>query len=352
MKLVVAIGGNALLRRGQALTAANQLDNIRTAAVQLARVAKDHQLVLTHGNGPQVGLLALQAAAYKEVEAYPLDLLGAQTDGMIGYLIEQELANALPASRTVATLLTRVEVDPRDPAFTHPTKPIGPVYTATEGARMAAEMHWTMAPDGTGVRRVVASPQPLRVLGLAPIRWLLEHQAVVIAAGGGGIPVARSVGNSSLHGHEREPTPLHGVQREPTPLYGVQREPTPLYGVQREPTPLHGVDGVIDKDLCSGLLARGIDADCLVIVTDVEAVYLDWGLPGQRAVGKVAPQALARELANHAFPAGSMAPKVEAACAFVLATGKRAVIGSLNQIEALLAGTAGTQVSMDGAAAC
>lgn len=328
MKLVVAIGGNALLRRGQALTAANQLDNIRTAAVQLARVAAEHQLVLTHGNGPQVGLLALQAAAYKDVEAYPLDLLGAQTDGMIGYLIEQELANALPASRTVATLLTRVEVDPHDPAFAHPTKPIGPVYTAAEGARMAAEMHWTMAADGTGVRRVVASPQPLRVLGLAPIRWLLEHQAVVIAAGGGGIPVARK---------ER-------MKGDAAPSRNEQLE-----GVEREPTPLHGVDGVIDKDLCSGLLARGIEADCLVIVTDVEAVYLDWGLPSQRAVGKVAPQALARELKNHAFPAGSMAPKVEAACAFVLATGKRAVIGSLNQIEALLAGTAGTQVSIDAA---
>jgi carbamate kinase len=312
MKLVIAIGGNALLRRGQAMTAANQLDNIRTAAIQLARVAADNELVLTHGNGPQVGLLALQAAAYKDVEAYPLDLLGAQTDGMIGYLIEQELANALPASRTVATLLTRVEVDSNDPAFTHPTKPIGPVYSAAEGARMAAEKHWTMAPDGGGVRRVVASPQPLRVLGLEPIRWLLQHHAVVIAAGGGGIPVARSPG-------EKGDAPQ-----------------------------LHGVDGVIDKDLCSGLLARGIEADCLVIVTDVEAVYLDWGQPTQRAVGKVTPQALAQ----HAFPAGSMAPKVEAACAFVRATNKRAVIGSLNQIEALLAGDAGTQVSLDGADAC
>jgi len=304
MKLVVAIGGNALLRRGQALTAANQLENIRTAAGQLARVASDHQLVLTHGNGPQVGLLALQAAAYKDVEAYPLDLLGAQTDGMIGYLLEQELSNALPAARTVATLLTRVEVDPHDSAFGHPTKPIGPVYAAAEAARIAADKHWTMAPDGNGMRRVVASPQPLRVLGLDPIRWLLEHHAVVIAAGGGGIPVARGGDVSGLH----------------------------------------GVDAVIDKDLCSGLLARSIKADCLVIVTDVDAVYLDWGQPGQRAVGKVTPQALAR----HAFPAGSMAPKVEAACAFVLATGKRAVIGSLNQIEALLAGSVGTQVSLDG----
>ena len=305
MRLVVAIGGNALLRRGQALSAANQLENIRVATTQLARVALAHELVLTHGNGPQVGLLALQSAAYTEVEAYPLDVLGAETDGMIGYLIEQELANALPDSRTVATLLTRVEVDPKDTAFTHPTKPIGPVYNEADAKRLAAARHWTIAADGTGFRRVVASPQPLRVLGLDPIRWLLERGAVVIAAGGGGIPVAKGI----------------------------------------EGRQLHGVDAVIDKDLCSGLLARGIEADCLVIVTDVKAVFLDWGTPAQRAVGKVTPEALA----SHAFAAGSMGPKVAAACEFVRATGKRAVIGSLDEIEAMLAGTAGTQVCRDGA---
>ena len=305
MRLVVAIGGNALLRRGQALSAANQLQNIRVAAVQLARVAAAHELVLTHGNGPQVGLLALQSAAYTDVETYPLDVLGAETDGMIGYLIEQELSNALPDSRTVATLLTRVEVDPKDAAFAHPTKPIGPVYTEADAERIAAARQWTIAADGTGFRRVVASPQPLRVLGLDPIRWLLERGAVVIAAGGGGIPVAKGV----------------------------------------EGRQLHGVDAVIDKDLCSGLLARGIEADCLVIVTDVEAVFLDWGTPTQRAVGKVTPQALA----SHAFAAGSMGPKVAAACEFVRETGQRAVIGSLEQIEAMLAGTAGTQVRRDGA---
>ncbi|MEP7296105.1 MAG: carbamate kinase [Burkholderiales bacterium] len=305
MRLVVAIGGNALLRRGQALSASNQLENIRVAAVQLARVAASHELVLTHGNGPQVGLLALQSAASTDVEAYPLDVLGAETDGMLGYLIEQELSNALPAARTVATLLTRVEVDPKDAAFTHPTKPIGPVYTEADARRLAAEKRWAIAADGAGFRRVVASPQPLRVLGLDPIRWLLERGAVVIAAGGGGIPVARSV----------------------------------------EGRQLHGVDAVIDKDLCSGLLARGIEADCLVIVTDVKAVFLDWGTPAQREVGRVTPQALER----HAFAAGSMGPKVAAACAFVRETGQRAVIGSLDQIEAMLAGTAGTQVCRDGA---
>lgn len=300
LKLVVALGGNALLRRDQPPTAENQLENIRRAATQLARVAEHHDLVLTHGNGPQVGLLALQAAAYVEVEAYPLDVLGAQTDGMIGYLLEQELANRLPAARTVTTLITRVEVDADDPAFQHPSKPIGPMYTKTQSDRVAADKGWTMSADGAGFRRVVASPQPLRVLGLQAIRWLLEHGAVVIAAGGGGIPVASA---------------------------GLGQG-------------LHGVEAVIDKDLCSGLLARDLQADVLVIATDVAAVYLDWGQPTQRAIGKVTPQALA----GHDFAAGSMGPKVEAARAFVLATGQRAVIGSLDQIEGMLAGTAGTQV--------
>ena len=230
MRLVIALGGNALLRRGQPLTADNQLENIRRAAAQLARVAASHELVLTHGNGPQVGLLALQSAAYTAVESYPLDVLGAQTDGMIGYLLEQELANLLP-SRTVTTLLTRVEVDPKDPAFSKPTKPIGPIYTQDESKRVAAEKHWTMAPDGDNFRRVVPSPQPLRVLGLEPIRWLLEKGALVIAAGGGGIPVVRGIDGNSLQ----------------------------------------GVEAVIDKDLCSGVLAHELKADCLLIATDVSA---------------------------------------------------------------------------------
>ena len=307
MKIVVALGGNALLRRGQALSAGNQLANIRRAATQLARIASDHALVLTHGNGPQVGLLALQSAAYtdvdKAVESYPLDVLGAETDGMIGYLLEQELANLLPATRTITTLLTRVEVDLLDPAFAHPSKPIGPIYTASQAAQLAADKGWNMAADGNSMRRVVASPQPLRVLGLDAIRWLLEHEALVIAAGGGGIPVARGADGHSLQ----------------------------------------GVEAVIDKDLCSSLLARDLQADCLVIATDVAAVYLDWGQPSQRALGKVTP----KELAQHSWPAGSMGPKVAAACAFVVATGQRAVIGSLDDIEALLAGTAGTQVCPD-----
>ena len=303
MRLVIALGGNALLRRGQPLTADNQLENIRRAAAQLARVAASHELVLTHGNGPQVGLLALQSAAYTAVEGYPLDVLGAQTDGMIGYLLEQELANLLP-SRTVTTLLTRVEVDPKDPAFSKPTKPIGPIYTQDESKRVAAEKHWTMAPDGDNFRRVVPSPQPLRVLGLEPIRWLLEKGALVIAAGGGGIPVVRGIDGNSLQ----------------------------------------GVEAVIDKDLCSGVLAHELKADCLVIATDVSAVFVDWGKPRQRALSHVSP----KTLAGMSFPAGSMGPKIEAACRFVQASDKRAVIGSLDQIEAMLAGNAGTQITMDG----
>ena len=307
MKVLVALGGNALLRRGQALSAGNQLANIRRAAAQLARIASAHTLVLTHGNGPQVGLLALQSAAYtaldNAVESYPLDVLGAESEGMIGYLLEQELANLLPATRSITTLLTRVEVDPLDPAFSHPTKPIGPVYTAAQAEALAADKGWAMAADGLGLRRVVASPPPLRVLGLEAIRWLLEHNALVIAAGGGGIPVARGADGHSLQ----------------------------------------GVEAVIDKDLCSSLLARELQADCLVIATDVAAVYLDWGLPSQRALGQVTPQALMQ----HPWPAGTMGPKVAAACAFVAATGCRAVIGSLDDIEALLDGTAGTQIRPD-----
>lgn len=305
MKLVIAIGGNALLRRDQALTAENQLENVKRAAVQLAHVAETHQMVLTHGNGPQVGLLALQGAAYAAVETYPLDVLDAQTEGMIGYLLEQELTNLLPVGRIVAALLSRVEVDFHDPAFEHPTKPIGPVYTQEEAKRITATKHWPMVPDGTGFRHVVASPRPLRVLGIDPIRWLLERGVLVIAAGGGGIPVSRGLDGRNLH----------------------------------------GVEAVIDKDLCSGLLARDLDADCLIIATDVAAVYLDWGQPGQRAINKVTPQALAR----YTFSAGSMAPKVEAACKFVLDTGKKAYIGSLNQIEEMLAGHVGTEVCLDGA---
>ncbi len=301
MKVLVALGGNAILRRGQALSVGNQQANIRRAAQQLARVAGAHELVLTHGNGPQVGLLALQAAAYSAVQAYPLDVLGAESQGMVGYLLEQELANLLPASRTVTTLLTRVEVAADDPAFAHPSKPIGPVYTQPEAERLAKEKSWHIAADGDHFRRVVPSPRPLRVLNLAAIRCLIDGGMLVIAAGGGGIPVARNPDGPGLV----------------------------------------GVEAVIDKDLCAGLLAHDLGVDCLVIATDVANVFLDWGQPTQRAIGRINPT----ELAQHAFAEGSMGPKVQAACEFAAATGHRAVIGSLDAIEAMLAGTAGTQVA-------
>ncbi|WP_332877410.1 carbamate kinase [Massilia sp. S19_KUP03_FR1] len=303
MKLLVALGGNALLRRGQALSLENQLANIGVAAAQLAQVASDHQLVVTHGNGPQVGLLALQEMAYDEHAVYPLDVIGAQTDGMIGYLLEQALGNLLPATRTIATLLTRVEVDRDDPAFTHPSKPVGPVYSAAEAGRIAAAYHWAMGPDGAGMRRMVASPQPLRVLGLDAIGHLLAHGTLVIAAGGGGIPVARDKATNSLL----------------------------------------GVDAVIDKDFCSALLARALEVDCFVVATDVASVFLDWGSAQQRPLRKTTP----RQLAQYSFANGSMGPKVLAACDFVERTGRRAVIGAIGQIEAMLAGEAGTEVGPD-----
>jgi carbamate kinase len=301
MKLLVALGGNALLRRTQLPSADNQLENIRTACAQVARVAAVHDMVLTHGNGPQVGLLALQSAAYTAVDSYPLDVLDAESAGMLGYLLEQELANLLPAARAVASLLTRVEVDPLDPAFLRPSKPIGPLYTRSQADALTQQRQWVMAPDTGGWRRVVASPQPVRVPGLGVIRSLLEAGVLVIAGGGGGIPVApRSDGR------------------------GMQ-----------------GLEAVIDKDLCSALIAIELKVDCLIIATDVDAVCVDWGLATQRAIGRTTPEALT---AQH-FAAGSMAPKVEAACRFVRATGRRAAIGSLRDIEALVAGRRGTQIA-------
>ncbi|WP_026873015.1 carbamate kinase [Inquilinus limosus] len=304
MLIVTALGGNALLRRGQALTAENQRENVVIAARALAPIAMEHQLVVSHGNGPQVGLLALQGAAYTKVETYPFDVLGAETEGMIGYMIEQELGNLLPFERPLATLLTMVEVDPADPAFNNPTKFIGPIYTREDADRIAAEKGWTFKADGDSFRRVVPSPIPKRIFELRPIRWLLDQNTVVIAAGGGGIP----------------------TMYEP----GKQRH-------------LVGVECVIDKDLATALLARELEADLLAILTDVDAIYVDWGTPEARAIRRAPPDALAAL----SFPAGSMGPKVEAACRFARATGKRACIGSLKDLSAMIAGTAGTTVTLE-----
>ncbi|MBY5935038.1 carbamate kinase [Tateyamaria omphalii] len=302
MRIVTALGGNALLRRGQALTAENQRANTVIAAKALARIALDHQLIVTHGNGPQVGLLALQGHAYKPDEAYPLDVLGAQTDGMIGYMIEQELGNWLPFETPLATLLTMVEVDRDDPAFDAPTKFVGPVYDKEEADRIAAQKGWQMRADGDAWRRVVPSPLPRRIFQLRPIKWLVEQGTVVICAGGGGIPTAYNDAGD-----------------------------------------LEGVEAVIDKDFASALLAREIGADLFISATDAEAVFLDWGTPDQRAIKIASPDALER----HSFAAGSMGPKVAAACQFVRKTGKTAAIGSLSDLSGMVAGKRGTLISTD-----
>jgi carbamate kinase len=303
MRIVVALGGNALLKRGEPMTADHQRGNVRVAAQALAHVAQEHELVISHGNGPQVGLLALQGAAYKDVEAYPLDVLGAETQGMIGYLVEQELGNLLPFERPLATLLTMVEVDPDDPAFEDPTKFVGPIYDEATARAVAADKGWVVKPDGQHWRRVVPSPRPRRIFEIRPMRWLLDQGAVVICAGGGGIPTMYAPGDDRR---------------------------------------LVGVEAVIDKDLASSLLSRDLDADLFVMATDVDGVYVDWGKPTQSLLGRATPD----ELDAMDLPAGSMGPKVAAATEFVRATGRRAAIGSLEHIEGLVAGTAGTNIAL------
>ena len=300
-RIVIALGGNALLQRGQPMTAKNQRENVRVACQALAPVALENELVISHGNGPQVGLLALQAAAYDEVEPYPLDVLGAQTEGMIGYLIEQELGNLMPPEQAFATVLTMVEVDPKDPAFENPTKPIGPIYSKEEAERLAQERGWTVAPDGEYWRRVVPSPKPQRIFEIRPVRWLLEKGAIVICTGGGGIPT-----------------------------------------MYRDDGVLQGVEVVVDKDRASALLAAQLKADLLVMATDVDGVYVDWGRITARRIEQTTPT----ELCSYGFASGSMGPKVEAACNFVEQTGGRAAIGALEDLDKIVAGTAGTQISL------
>jgi carbamate kinase len=299
--IVIALGGNALLRRSEPMTADVQRRNVRVAARAIAPLTVQHRVVVAHGNGPQVGLLALQAESYRDVKPYPLDVLGAETQGMIGYLLEQELRNVLPRDATLATLLTMIEVDGDDPAFSNPTKFVGPVCTREEAERRAAELHWDFRQDGGRWRRVVPSPEPKRIVEIEAIRRLLESESVVICAGGGGIPTMQSGGN------------------------------------------LQGIEAVIDKDLASELLAEAIDADLLVMATDVDGVYAGWGAPDQRRIDWVTPD----ELSAQGFPAGSMGPKVDAAIRFASMTGRRAAIGSLEQIGDIVGGRAGTNVSAD-----
>ncbi|MGO9817796.1 MAG: carbamate kinase [Acidocella sp.] len=300
MHIVAALGGNALLRRGEAVTPAAQQKNVASAAGQLAELAKQgHRVTLTHGNGPQVGLLALQAESGPPGAAQPLDSLDAESEGWIGYLLEQELANALPTGTEIATLLTRIEVGADDPAFSKPSKPIGQVYDEATAQRLAAERGWSVAPDGKYWRRVVPSPAPLRLLNAASIKRLTEAGVFVICAGGGGIPVTRDAAGK-----------------------------------------WHGVEAVIDKDSAGALLAEQIGADLYIMLTDVDAVYLDYGTPAQRALREATPEMLLAQ----GFAAGSMGPKVQAACRFVQHTGHMAAIGRLEDAVAIAAGTAGTLV--------
>ena len=300
MRIVIALGGNALLRRSDPMTTEVQRRNVAIAAAAIAPLAAGHSIAIVHGNGPQVGLLSLQAEAYDGAEPYPLDVLDAGTQGMIGYLIQQELRSLLPQSQ-VATLLTMIMVDPQDPAFTNPAKFVGPVYPKGDADKLAAEKGWVFRQDGPAWRRVVPSPQPRRILEIEPITWLLDRGAVVICAGGGGIPM----------------------------MY-------PSSG----PGALVGVEAVIDKDLASELLAEDVGADLFLMATDVDGVYVGWGTAQQRRLGTVTPQ----ELTRYEFAAGSMGPKVEAACRFAATTGKRAAIGSLADIAGIVAGDAGTNV--------
>ena len=303
MLILVALGGNALLQQGDPITTAAQRRNARVAVSALAAVAREHRLVLTHGNGPQVGLLALQAAAYTEAEPYPLDVAGAATAGMIGYMIEQEIGNILGYDVPLATLLTRVRVDPHDPEFQNPSKFVGPSYGKSEARRLERMKGWTVKQDGNGWRRVLPSPMPKSIVWHRPMRWLLEKGTLLICGGGGGIPVMYDGATQTLV----------------------------------------GVEAVIDKDQSSSLLAQELPADMFVIATNVDGVYEHFGTSRQRLLRRTSPKFLGRIR----FSPGSMAPKVDAACRFVRATGATATIGSLHDITGLIRGESGTVIEPD-----
>jgi carbamate kinase len=298
VKVVVALGGNALLRRGERPDARVQEDNVHRAVASIAELARRHEVVITHGNGPQVGMLALESERDGSLAVpYPLDVLGAETEGMVGYWLQRELGNELPG-RDVVTVLTQTVVDPWDPAFAEPTKFIGQAYDQASAQRLAAELRWTMKPDGAGWRRVVPSPRPVEFVELASIRTLVDSGALVVCAGGGGVPVVRADKG------------------------------------------LRGVEAVVDKDSAAALLAGHLGTDALLLLTDVPAVQVDFGTPKARPLGRIT----AGELRAMAFPAGSMGPKVAAACDFVEAGGSFAAIGPLDRAAELATGTTGTVV--------
>ncbi|MEP6843330.1 MAG: carbamate kinase [Pseudolysinimonas sp.] len=298
MRAVVALGGNALARRGEPMTAERLRANVRSACEALAGLARDHELVITHGNGPQVGLLALQNLAYQDVAAYPLDILGAETQGMIGYVVQQELSNALQGEREVAAILTTTLVDESDPAFERPTKLIGPQYSAEDAAKAAAAYRWTIARDGDAYRRVVASPDPISIVQAPLIRRLLDSGSLAVCVGGGGVPVRRGAKGTHI-----------------------------------------GMQAVVDKDLASAALAAEIGADTLIMLTDGDFVSQDWGTSQQRDILTASADAIA-ELD---FEEGSMQPKINAAIRIAL-TGGRALIGPLARLDDLLARKVGTEI--------
>ncbi|KAA8669167.1 carbamate kinase [Vibrio gigantis] len=298
--VVVALGGNALLRRGEPLEADVQRRNIETAVKTISEIAKVYNVVLVHGNGPQVGLLALQGLEYKKVNPYPLDVLGSETQGMIGYMLMQEFKNYLP-NRNISCMLTQMTVDPNDPAFADPTKPIGPIYEEAEARELAEKFHWIVKPDGQHFRRVVPSPRPTGIVEHEAITQLIDAGHLVICTGGGGIPVKKENGK------------------------------------------LVGVEAVIDKDMSAAFLAKQLDADALLILTDADAVYLDWGKPTQHALRSTTPS----ELAKFEFDAGSMGPKIEASCEFIQQGGKVVGIGALEDGLQILQGQAGTNITKD-----
>ena len=296
--VVIALGGNALLRRGEPLEAGVQRHNIQIAVKAICEVAQNYKVVLVHGNGPQVGLLALQGLEYKQVAPYPLDVLGSETQGMIGYMLMQEFKNQMPDINATC-MLTQMTVDPNDPAFLNPTKPIGPIYNQGEARELAEKYHWTIKPDGKHFRRVVPSPEPTGIIEHQAITTLIEQGHLVICTGGGGIPVQYNNGQ------------------------------------------LVGVEAVIDKDMSAALLAKQLHADALLILTDTDAVYLDWGKNSQRALRNTTPS----ELSKYQFEQGSMGPKIQASCEFIKQGGKVVGIGALEDGLRILQGQAGTSIT-------
>jgi carbamate kinase len=302
MRVVIALGGNAILKRGEPMTAENQRLNVKRAAEAIAKIIDaGHEVVITHGNGPQVGLMALQDLAYDPALASPIDCLVAETQGLIGYILQQELGNATGNKREIVTVLTQIEVDHDDVAFNEPSKPIGPLYSKVEAATVTAKYGWTMMADGAHFRRAIASPKPKRIVEIAILKNLLESRVTVICVGGGGIPIVKYEGGNQL-----------------------------------------GIDAVIDKDHASGLLAREIKADALLLLTDVDGIYLGWGTDQQKRLATIAPA----ELSADKFAAGSMAPKVQAAIDFASVGSTKTGIGRLEDALEILNERAGTIVKM------